>query len=317
MQVHGPDDDKGVGNLLAKTDQNVRDEEVTQRRAHQGQHPEGAGLGVDLPLRRFLDEKLLQYQRHRRQDQGHDKGQPDPILLPKEGDHQAAQDRPQGHGDAPHQGVHRDAHRPLVPGQDSRDHAHRRRQGDGRPGQEKDSTDEHCLPEGKENDDHKAKHGDEVEEDEGLFGPQAVAEVAAGERVEGAEQIVHAVQRPDRQGSAPQGQDVDGQEALGHPLAHAHQDDHGQQGDHASLQAQELDGRLEPLAARRLFSIHVDSHLCKMLAPRHRPPLAVALNATGWGPVSGAPSYCTTGRPKQPKSPGAPVRRRARSYHVL
>jgi len=41
--------------------------------------------------------------------------------------------------------------------------------------------------------------------------------------------------RPMASAPPPQGHQVDGQKAFGHPLAHAHQHHHGQQPDSAAL----------------------------------------------------------------------------------
>jgi hypothetical protein len=116
--------------------------------------------------------------------------------------------------------------------------AHGGRQGDGRPGDKEHCADYHRLP-GRDHD-HQAEagHGHQVEKQQGLFGADAVGEVASRKTVEGREEVVHGLQQSDGQRAAPQGHQVDRQKTFGHPLAHAHQHHHGQQADGAALQGE-------------------------------------------------------------------------------
>ena len=84
----------------------------------------------------------------------------------------------------------------------------------------------------------KPGHGHQVEDQEGFFGADTVGQVTAGKGVKGREQVVYSLQKPDGQHPASQSQHVDGQEALGHALAHAHQHHHGQYAERAALKAQ-------------------------------------------------------------------------------
>jgi hypothetical protein len=153
-------------------------------------------------------------------------------------DEEPAHHRPERHRHSAHQRVHRDAHRALVGGEHPRDETHRRGQRDGGPREEQRRADDHRLPGGHEDDDQEAGHRDQIEDEQRALRAQAIGEIAAGEGVERAEQIVHAVEEADRDEAAAERHQVERQELLGHVLAHADEHDHAEQADQAAPQTE-------------------------------------------------------------------------------
>ncbi len=120
-----------------------------------------------------------------------------------------------------------------------RDHAHDRGQRDRGPGDEEQRPDEHRPPGRHQDHEQVPEHGHEGEEDQRPLVPEPVGQPAPGERVERGQQVVHRVQRADRDGAAAERHEVEREEPLGHLLAEAdehHEHDHG---DHARVQAEE------------------------------------------------------------------------------
>ena len=163
-------------------------------------------------------------------------------------DEHAAEQRAQRHGDAAHEGMHGDPHGPLVLRQKPRNHVHGRRERDGRPRQEEERADDHRDPRGNQDHDQESRHRQQVEHQQRPLGSEAIGKVSAGKRVERGQQNIETVEQADGQGPAAQRHEVDRQEALGHSLAHAHQNDHREQSDHAAAQPEKRNGRVRESA---------------------------------------------------------------------
>src|SRR5450756_1586422 len=100
-------------------------------------------------------------------------------------------------------------------------------------------------------------HRDEVEYDERFLVAQQVAEVSARKAVQCRQQVVHAVQRADRPRRTAHSHEIERQEPLGHLFAHAHQNNHGEQGDHTGVQRKEAAEEAGNATARHALLIHL------------------------------------------------------------
>ncbi len=75
---------------------------------------------------------------------------------------------------------------------------------------------------------------------------ETVAQVAAGKGIQGGEEVVHPVEKTDRQDASPQGEKVDRQEPLGHLFSESDEDHHEQKSHDAFLQTEEIDDLFTP-----------------------------------------------------------------------